>query len=354
MKILHLVEHVREVGNGGVNVAVDLACLQAKLGHRVGLVSKGGEYENLLSQYGVQHFEAYQSRNAREYVQYLRQCAAVIRVFQPDIVHAHTMISVTAAWVLKTLGRYQLVSTVHNEFQKSAILMGLADKVIVVSNAGASLMCQRGIPMQKIRIVLNANIGSPRCQPLSSYTPFPIQRPAIVTVAGLHIRKGHIELIQAFEKVADKFLTAHLYIVGDGPDRRQIESVASQTAVAHRIHFEGFQPKPQRYLLSCDIFVLASHREPFGLAIAEAREAGCAVIASNIDGIPEVIDHGEAGILFSVGSVDAIAVAIAELLGDDEKLKFWRQQSKKNLGWLKVDRLVQDTLAVYQELIPCQ
>ncbi|WOD39262.1 glycosyltransferase family 4 protein [Nodosilinea sp. E11] len=352
MKILHLVEHVREAGNGGVNVAVDLACLQADLGHRVGVVSKGGDYEKLLRQHGVQHFKADQSSKLGKYIQYLKQYIAAMRDFQPDIVHSHTMVSVTAAWLLKNLGRYRLVATVHNEFQKSAVLMGLADKVIVVSKAGARLMHQRGISKQKLCVVLNANIGSPRFRPLASCRPLLIHSPAIVTVAGLHIRKGHIELIKAFEKIAARFPKAHLYLVGDGSGRAQIEAAANQTSVTHRIHFEGFQPEPQKYLLSSDIFVLASHREPFGLAIAEAREAGCAVIASNVDGIPEVVERGKAGILFEAQNVDALATVIADLLGDQKKLEFWQQQAKKNLGWLKVDRLVQETLAVYQQLTP--
>ena len=50
----------------------------------------------------------------------------------------------------------------------------------------------------------------------------------------------------------------------------------------NRIHFEGFQAEPQRYMLATDIFVLASHCESFGLVLTEAREAGCAIIASDV------------------------------------------------------------------------
>ena len=316
------------------------------------VVSKGGEYESLLNQYGVQHFKAHQSTKLSQYISYAKQYNDAVRTFRPDIVHAHTMVGVTIAWLCKLIGGYQLISTVHNEFQKSSVLMGLADRTIVVSHAGAQTMSQRGIPMNKIRTVLNAIIGSPRCQPLSSYAPHSIKHPAIVTVAGLHLRKGHVELIQAFAQIAEKFPDAHLYIVGDGPERQQIEASAHQTRVSHRIHFEGFQSEPQKYLLACEIFVLASHREPFGLAVAEAREAGCAVIASNVDGLPEVLEHGNAGILVPVKNIDALAAAIAELLEDQEKHHFWQQQAKTNLDWLKINRLVQETLSVYQELIP--
>lgn len=351
MKIVHLLEHVRELGNGGVNAAVDLACKQAKLGHTVAIISKGGAYERLLAEYGVQHFEAHQSTKTAQYISYAKQCSIAIKAFQPDIVHAHTMVSVTVAWLFKFISRYHLVSTVHNEFQKSAVLMGLADRVIAVSHAGAKSISRRGIPKNKIRTVLNAIIDSPRCKPLSYYSPHPLQHPAIVTLAGLHLRKGHIELIQAFAQIADQFPNAHLYLVGDGPDRQQIEAAAHQTSVAQRIHFEGFHPEPQGYLLGCDVFVLASHHEPFGLAIAEARAAGCAIIASNVDGIPEVLEYGNAGVLVPVGDINALASAIANFLAHEKERNLWQQKARENLDWLNVDRAVQETLAVYQELL---
>ncbi|MGC8713990.1 MAG: hypothetical protein ACP5RH_16505 [Leptodesmis sp.] len=56
MRILHLLNDIRELGNGIINVAVDLACLQAKAGYEVAVASAGGEYEALLAQYGVRHF----------------------------------------------------------------------------------------------------------------------------------------------------------------------------------------------------------------------------------------------------------------------------------------------------------
>ena len=57
MRILHILNDVREIGNGIVNVAIDLACLQAKAGYQVAIASAGGEYEELMARYGVRHFK---------------------------------------------------------------------------------------------------------------------------------------------------------------------------------------------------------------------------------------------------------------------------------------------------------
>ncbi|MFN9399226.1 MAG: glycosyltransferase, partial [Dolichospermum sp.] len=62
MRILHITNHLQKIGNGIVNVAVDLACLQAQNGFDVAVASAGGEYETLLADYGVKHFHLNQAR----------------------------------------------------------------------------------------------------------------------------------------------------------------------------------------------------------------------------------------------------------------------------------------------------
>ncbi len=118
MRILHILNHIQEIGNGIVNVAVDLACLQAKTGQEVGVVSAGGEYEALLTRYGVRHFQLDQARKPINFIKASRRYRAIVQEFQPDIVHAHMMTGVVLARVLRSRSRYALVSTVHNEFQR--------------------------------------------------------------------------------------------------------------------------------------------------------------------------------------------------------------------------------------------
>jgi len=351
MRILHILNHIENCGNGIFNAAVDLACLQAKDSHQVGVASAGGEYETLLAQYGVRHLNLDQTRTPVNLIKASRRYRAIVQEFQPDIVHAHMMTGVVLARILRAQAKYALVSTVHNEFQRSAVLMGLADRVIAVSKAVAVCMARRDIPENKLRVVANGTIGSPRTRKLTEYLPLPLQRPAITTVAGMYRRKGIAELIAAFDQIGSDFPAAHLYLVGDGADRLQFEAQAQRTSVADRIHFEGFQPEPQRYLLATDIFVLASHREPFGLALSEAREAGCAIIASDVEGIPEALNDGQAGILVPPKDSHALAKALAQLLSNPDLLHAWKEQAQDNLDWLSVERVHQETLLVYRELL---
>ena len=352
MRVLHILNHIQKVGNGIVNVAVDLACLQARAGYEVSVISGGGDYEALLEQYKVNHFQLNQARTWSNLMRAASQYRTIVRQVNPDIVHAHMMTGAVLARGLKLWSRYGLVATVHNEFQESAKLMGLADRVIAVSQAVSKSMQQRGVPTHKLRVVTNGTLESPRVGALTDCDPVYLQRPAITTVAGMNSRKGIAELIKAFEQIAIDLPEAHLYLVGHGPEKDQFQAQARQTCVANRIHFVGFQSDPRTYLLSTDVFVLASHREPFGLAISEAREVGCAIVASRVDGIPEVLEHGQAGLLVPPGDSQALATTIAGLLKNSTKLNYWKAQAQKNLDWLNVTRVATETLGIYCELKP--
>ncbi len=349
MRILHILNDVCKLGNGIINVAVDLACVQVEAGHCVAIASAGGDYETLLAKHGVTHFHLDQHRRPLNLIKAGRRYRAIIGSFQPEIVHAHMMTGVLLAWALRGNAPYSLVSTVHNEFQRSAVLMGLADRAIAVSYAVKDAMQQRGIPAAKLRVVQNGTIGSPRHPAIRS--PVTLHHPAIATVAGMYHRKGIAELIRAFEQIGTEFPTAHLYLIGNGPDRDTFATQARDSPVGDRIHFEGFQPHPQNYLQATDIFVLASHREPFGLVLAEAREAGCAIVASRVDGIPEALDNGAAGILVPPAEATGLAGAMAYLLRHPDQLIHWQNRAQQNLTWLKVSRVHTETLAVYTELL---
>lgn len=351
MRIIHILNHIQEIGNGIVNVAVDLACLQAKNGDEVAVISGGGEYEKLLHEFGVKHYQIDQNRQPVNIIKAAVGYRAIVKEFKPDIVHAHMMTGIVLAHILKFRNKYGLVSTVHNEFQRASLLMGLAQRVIAVSKSVKISMVRRGVPEDKLRIVRNGTLGSPRTRKISDYLPLNLQHPAIATVAGMYQRKGITELIAAFEQIAQNFPTAHLYLVGNGPDIEMFAAQAQTTSVSDRIHFEGFQPEPQGYLLSCDIFVLASHRDPCPLVLSEAREAGAAIIATEVDGIPEALDNGQAGVLVPAKNSQALAEALVKLLSSPDILQDWQNRSQENLESLNITRVHQETMAVYRELV---
>ena len=209
LRILHVLNHVRETGNGIVNATIDLACNQAQQGHRVAVASAGGQYEALLKQYGVEHFELNQHRTLENIPKMVREYCRIVKTVRPHVVHGHMMVGVLLAWGYRHYERiqsnhgvklfsflandsssqsrqeYAICATVHNEFQRNATLMGLADQLICVSQAVANAMQQRGIAKSKLQVVLNGTLGSPRQRQKQSSTSVGLSHPAIVPVAGL-------------------------------------------------------------------------------------------------------------------------------------------------------------------------
>ncbi len=345
MTIVHLVPHVRNAGNGLVNVAVDLACWQAKNGHRVFVVGEGGDFEPLLAEYGVDFSALVPRRGIISFFQNARAIYRTLRARKPNIVHAHTMSGAVYGFVLRFSGNYGLISTVHTAFRRSSILMALADRIIAVSDANKRDLMRRGVPGSRIAVIHNAPLESPRRSVRAHDVS--LGRPSITTVAGLYRRKGIDVLIEAFDRVSGRFPEAHLYLIGAGPDEAEFRAQATAVTSATRIHFLGFKANPQPYLESTDIFVLASREDPFPLVIAEARYAGCAIVGSDVDGIPETLDGGRAGMLVPAGDAGPLAAALSTLLESDEVRSHWREEAKRGVERFMVGRVVRETQHVY-------
>ncbi|WP_242947792.1 glycosyltransferase family 4 protein [Acidithiobacillus albertensis] len=347
MRILHITNHVLEIGNGIVNVAVDLACSQSALGHEVFYASSGGEYEKLLDRHGVKHYSMNFSKSMFGLPKMLVNLEQIIQQTRPDIVHTHMMTGALLAKLLQLRRRYRLITHVHNEFQKSARFMSVGDAVIAVSDAVCRSMVGRGISARKLHVVRNGTINSPRMQGVEAK---PLVHPAIVTVAGMYERKGIRDLIAAFANLPVD-LPGYLYIVGEGPDRAVFEEAARNSSRRDCIFFEGFQSQPQSYLKSADIFVLASRKDPFPLVILEARENACAIIASDVDGIPEALEGGKAGQLFIAGDVTALSHQLHRFLCAPDLREQFAERACTGIEWLTVQRMTQETLDLYQRVL---
>lgn len=348
VKVMHLLKHSYR-GAGNVCAAVDLACEQVKAGHRVVLCSGGGHFDTVMSDHGVDHQIIDQSMKGPNAVLQFYNFYRALQAFKPDIVHAHMMSSTIVGGLFRPFLGYKLITTVHNEFQPSAILMGVGDRVIGVSAAVSASMVKRGVPKRRMRTVLNGSAKSPRFPPVIADPP-PLKQPAVMTVCGQHPRKGVDILIHAFRKVADRFPEAHLYIGGTGPFLEEYQALAEQICPGRNTFF-GHLEDPRPYIRAASVFILASLAEPAPLVIAEAREAGCAIVASEVGGIPEMLDMGQAGLLVPPGDAGALAEAICSLLADPEYLASMRSRAQSDIARFDVARMAADTEAVYRDAL---
>ncbi|MFN3806029.1 glycosyltransferase family 4 protein [Asticcacaulis sp.] len=347
MRVLHLSNHCI-FGNGNVHAAVDLACEQSNQGHDVFFASSGGDFEGLLEENGVRHIKIIHPNKSAPWLA-LPAALAIMEVCSKkkiEIVHAHMMTGAVLGWAATRFLGIPLVTTVHNAFDKHAVLMGLGDRVIAVSAAVAKTMQSRGIPENKIRTVLNGTLGSPRTSgPMPEISP--LSRPSITTVCGLHDRKGVRYLLMAFEAIHAQYPDVHLYILGEGPQEQEYKSIAAAAHAHANIHFLGQVRDPRPYLKQSDVFVLASLQDPCPLVIPEAREMGCAIVATDVDGIPEMLAVGQAGTIVPPRDSVALAEAIHNLLSEPEALRQSTTRSVANLSFFDISRVVLDTINVY-------
>jgi glycosyltransferase involved in cell wall biosynthesis len=221
--------------------------------------------------------------------------------------------------------------------------------VIAVSAANARDLVKRGICSERIRVVRNAPIGSARL-PLQ-VPDIDVSKPAIVTVCGLHPRKRVDDFLDAAAIVLRSFPHAHFYIVGEGPDLLKLQEKSKTLNISESIHFTGYQADPLAWMKAADIFVLASQAEPFGLVLGEARSQGCAIIATNVDGSPEVLENGKAGILVPSLSPGHLAREINMLLASEEKLQEFKLKAKTGIEWLFVDNMERGVHDVYSDAL---
>ncbi|MFC6788910.1 glycosyltransferase family 4 protein [Methylobacterium komagatae] len=349
MRILHILNH-GEDGNGHVNVAVDLASFQRQAGHAVAFAGSGGPYKPLLKQNGVDCYEFDLRRKSfKTALKALRDYVSLIRASKPDIVHAHMVGAALIAKLFQPVFGYKIVCTIHNSFDKQARLMSVGNRVVAVSEAVRKQMVARGIKPEKMLVIKNGVIGTHRLSP--TFELKTLQKPAIGTVCGLHPRKGVQDLIKAFSLVAAKHPTSHLYVVGGGPMQSEYEELARETGFGDRIHFAGFQSDPRPYLYALDIFVLASHADPFPLAVLEARAAGCVMIGTNVDGIPEALDFGEAGLIAEPKDPENLAAQLDAVLSSADTREKLKEGSARTIDEFKLEKVSDRHLRLYSSLL---
>ena len=140
--------------------------------------------------------------------------------------------------------------------------------------------------------------------------------------------KRVLDVVKVFAEVARQ-VPAQLVLVGDGPDRSSAEWLAHDLGIHGRIHFMGKQERVNELLPLADLMVMPSELESFGLAALEAMACKVPSISTRVGGVPELIDDGVTGLLYSVGDVDGMASGALALLREPERLEAMREAGRR-------------------------
>jgi len=140
--------------------------------------------------------------------------------------------------------------------------------------------------------------------------------------------KRVVDVVKIFARVVRE-MPAQLVMVGDGPDRSAAEWLAHDLGIHAKVHFMGKLERVHELLPLADLLLMPSELESFGLAALEAMACKVPSIATQVGGVPELIDDGETGLLYPVGDVEGMALGALSLLRDRGRLDAMRDAGRK-------------------------
>ena len=261
---------------------------------------------------------------------------ALIEQRQPDLVVSHSVKSHFVMWRSGLAKKFPWLALHHGYTatdRKMRIYNRLdrwalpnTDQILTVCHAFARELAEiTRVPVE--RILVQHNAIRPKPTPSEQAVQAVRERfgiangeSVIIAIGRLSREKAHADLIAAFNELCEvnPDLNCKLIIVGDGPERSQLELNAHSSRSASRIVFAGFAPDVQSFYAMANVFVLPSRSEGSPNVLLEAMAAGVPVVSTAVGGVPEIVVNEESALLVGAHSPSSLATAIARVLRNRE------------------------------------
>jgi glycosyltransferase involved in cell wall biosynthesis len=350
-------------------------------GYEVIGVSAPGPYVARLEEHGIRHVALSRSTRAadpRADLASAREFLRLCRRLRPDIVHTHNPKPGVYGRIAARLGGVpHVVNTVHGLYaqpsdplRKRAVVYGLerlaatcSDAELLQNPEDLPVLRSLGVPNRKLHLLGNG-------VDLSRFEPAALRRvrtsvraelgiaedEVVVGLVGRLVReKGYLEVFEAARRTRAEHPDAVFLVVG--PHDAAKDDAVSQTEMDRasaeaRIVFLGLRDDVERLYPAMDLYVLASYREGFPRSAMEAAAMGLPIVATDIRGCRQVVDHDRTGLLVGVRDVDALEAAIAALVADPDRRRSMGGAARvKAVAEFDDRRQVAITLGVYEQLL---
>ena len=308
----------------------------------------------------------------------IRGLAGLVRLFRRekfDVVHTHmSKAALLGGIASKWAGVPVTINTAHNLgslAMPSAIMRGMfrvydttllrltTDAVITVSDrVRDGILSKRIVAAGKITAIHNGidimrfDVDPTLSRVIRQEFARADSDVLVITVARLVWFKGLKTLIASAAEVLRTCPQARFVIVGDGPQREELTKQADDLGIGDRVHFAGERRDVPGLLAASDIFVLSSVSEGLPVSILEAMASAVPVVASNVGGIPELVDDGRTGIIVPAQDVKALAAAVGRLVSKPEQRSAMgaagRARAQKHFS---THQMVERTAALYERLM---
>ena len=327
MKILHTNFHK---GWGGQSNRILIVCRElAQRGHEVAIAAPpGSELVRRAQAQGVRTFEEMRFFRGLHPLSLLRDIRAMRRLLLQekfDIVHTHgSQDAWCAAFALLGMNPLpHLLRTKHNifpireHFANRWLYGRMTDKIICISRAILEYCAAKPYLRRENLVLIHSAVNAElyaRGDREKIRRELGLGGHYVAGIVGrLRPEKGHHTLLEAFARLKDRAPDMMLVVCGDGSIFQELSDFAKANAISDRVIFTGFRTDIPDILSALDVFILPSLSEGLGTAVLEAGAAGLPIIASNVGGIPDIIEDGKTGQLVSPADVDALVAAVSLL-----------------------------------------
>lgn len=360
MRRLRVIHFGSGGGKGVTRVVTDLAVGHAA-GHEVEPFAifrrKRGiplneRFANTLNSAGVQWAEVVPRPKTRTVAE-LRE---LIREFKPDIFVAHgysehiwgrlAAIAERVPHIIHAEHAHERYSRVHRK-QLSELDRQTA-AVIAISDGVRSRLQDLGIQKEKVRVIHNG-IAVER---FASNRPLEQRKKEVLMVSRFASAKDHATLIKAIALLKESGQDIRLTLAGDGKwiHKWRAHLLVAVCGLRRLVTFLGHVDDVPSLLSNYRVLVMSTKREGFGLVVSEALIAGCAVVASRIKGVDELIEHRETGFLAEPGSPKSMAEGIALALGHEGGI--WATNAPIDAkNRFSLERMTADYERLFRELL---
>ena len=318
----------------------------ARRGHQLILVTSHGAHlvpdETLHEGIPVYRFHfrsAVRKENLSLMLSILRQLATLRENFQPDLVHLHTS-DPSGFFFLKTRKAHPcptLVSfhntrkafTAHEPDTMLAELMAAGDWFTVVSRENLGSWTNLNPELASRMSVVHNGVAIPNLEP----SPLPFEPPQLLCLGRLIPQKRLDLAVQAMGMLHEKYPALELTICGEGPLRAEIEAQIEALGLGKRTHLKNSVPFEQvpAMINESTMLVMPSDWEGLPMTAIEAASMARPVVASAAGGLPEVVLHGQSGLIVPRGDAPGLAQAISGLLDQPEKARAMGEAGRRHI-----------------------
>ena len=299
----------------------------------------------------------------------LKEIHQLIRQYQIDILHTRDYKTAIVGYLLSFFNpKLKLLFTSHLWQDLDSLKMKLYTwlnlfalrkyhKVIAVSEDLRDFMIQRGVAPEKITVLHNAiDVDAWKHDAITSTIHEELQIPSgshVVGVVGrLRYEKDLPTTLRVAEKVVQTVPETYFIIVGDGPDRQELEHQVQQMGLAEKIRFLGFRKDTMNIYAGLDVFASTARIEGTPNTALEAMAMEVPVVYTKVGGVGEIIQDGYNGLLYDIGDSEGIARGIISILTDREKAARLRENGRRSVcEQFSFAKRLKAIETIYEELV---